>query len=348
MDHARFLRPIAVTMTSVIVAGALSACTATVADRGPSAPSRSATPPKPQQPSSGDIPGAGTTSTETGTGAGTARTEVAGPGQARVSRELRGLERSFRGRIGAYALDTATGRTVTYRAGERFPMLSTFKAPLCANVLHRARTSEPGLMNRVVRWTAADMTPNSPVTGKHLKDGLTVARLCEAAMNQSDGTASNLLLTLVGGPAGLTRYFRGLKDPVSRMDRRHPGLNDWTPKEKHDTTTPEAIGRDLRVLTTGRALHAKDRERFVAWLLANRTGDERIRAGLPGTWTVGDKTGTNSDGFGGGNDIAVIWPARGAAPVIMAIYTNRTPGLPTDDPTIAKTATVLARGLGRL
>ncbi|MFB9533536.1 serine hydrolase [Nonomuraea roseola] len=152
----------------------------------------------------------------------------------------------------------------------------------------------------------------------------------------------------MGGPAGLTRYFRTLKDPISRMDRRHPQLNDWTPKEKRDTTTPVAIGGDLRVLTTGQALHAKDREQLIVWLLASKTGAERIRAGLPKTWTIGDKTGTNSDGFGGGNDIAVIWPEKGAAPLIMAIYTHRTPGLATDNKTIAKTATILARGLGKL
>ncbi|WP_336205673.1 class A beta-lactamase [Nonomuraea sp. LPB2021202275-12-8] len=285
-----------------------------------------------------------------GAGTASAGVVVAAPvaGQAQAGKDLRELEASFKGRIGAYALDTATGRTVTYRAGERFPLLSTFKAPLCAAVLHKARTAEPGLMSRLVKWTAADMKPNSPVTEKHVKDGLTVARLCEAAITRSDGTASNLLLKQIGGPAGLTRYFRALKDPTSRMDRWHPGLNDWTPKDERDTTTPAAIGGDLRALTTGRALHAKDRARLNGWLIANKTGDERIRAGLPRTWKIGDKTGTNSDGFGGGNDIAVIWPGKGAAPIIMAIYTNRSPGLATDNKAIAKTATILARGLGRL
>ncbi|WP_405150299.1 class A beta-lactamase [Sphaerisporangium sp. NBC_01403] len=269
-------------------------------------------------------------------------------GEAQIRKDLRKLEVSFKGRIGAYAIDTATGKTVTYRAGERFPLLSTFKAPLCAAVLHKARTSEPGLMSKVVKWTAADLKPNSPITEKHVEDGLSVAQLCEAAVTMSDGTASNLLLKQIGGPAGLTKYFRTLKDPISRMDRRHPELNDWTPKEKRDTTTPAAIGRDLRVLTTGKALHTKDREQLNAWLIANKTGDERIRAGLPKTWTIGDKTGTNSSGFGGGNDIAAIWPEKGAAPIIMAIYTNRSAGLATDNKAIAKTATILARGLGKL
>ncbi|MFD0474692.1 serine hydrolase [Nonomuraea thailandensis] len=81
-------------------------------------------------------------------------------------------------------------------------MLSTFKAPLCAAVLHQARTRQPGLMSRHIRWTAADMKPNSPVTEKHVKDGLTVSELCVAAVTRSDGTASNLLMKLIGGPGG--------------------------------------------------------------------------------------------------------------------------------------------------
>ncbi|GAA2273694.1 PEN family class A beta-lactamase, Bpc-type [Nonomuraea roseoviolacea subsp. roseoviolacea] len=270
------------------------------------------------------------------------------PGEAQVRKELRALESAFQGRIGAYAVDTATGKTLTYRAGERFALLSTFKAPLCAAVLHKARTAEPGLMGKLIKWTTDDLTPGSPVTEKHVEDGLTVAQLCEAATSVSDGTASNLLLRQIGGPAGLTRYFRSLKDPVSRMDRWHPALNDWTPKDRRDTTTPAAIAADLRLLALGDALHPEDRKQFVAWLLANKTGGNRIRAGLPKTWTIADRTGTNSDGFGGGNAIAVIWPGQDAAPIVMAVYTNRTPGLPIDEKTIARTATVLARGLGRL
>ncbi|WP_447191233.1 class A beta-lactamase [Streptosporangium sp. G12] len=270
------------------------------------------------------------------------------PGQIRAAKELRALEASFKGRIGAYAVDTATGATIGHRSGERFPMLSTFKAMAAAAVLHRARTSEPGLMDKVVRWTAADLREHSPVTGKHVKDGLTVARLCEAAVTRSDNTAANMLLRQIGGPAGLTRYLRTLKDPISRLDRWETELNDWSPKERRDTTTPASMGRDLRAVTVGNALHAKDRERLNAWLIANTTGDARIRAGLPRTWTIGDKTGTSSR-YGAGNDIAVVWPGRSAAPVIMSIYTNRrTADGAVDDKVVAKTATILARGLGRL
>ncbi|MFI6505432.1 class A beta-lactamase [Nonomuraea typhae] len=263
-----------------------------------------------------------------------------------VDRELHALEQSFDGRIGAYAIDTATGKTVGYRAGEVFPLLSTFKAPLCAAALHRARTSERGLMGKRVTWTKEDLKPNSPVTEKHVEDGLTVAELCEATITLSDNTAGNMVLKQIGGPAGLTRYFRSLKDSVSRLDRWETELNDWKPGEKRDTTTPAAISRDLRAVSAGNALHPKDREQLNAWLIASKTGGERIRAGLPKSWKVGDKTGTNTE-IGGGNDIAVIWPGKSAKPIIMSVYTTReTPAV--DNTVLAKTATILARALGRL
>ncbi|MDH2425971.1 class A beta-lactamase [Sphaerisporangium sp. TRM90804] len=266
----------------------------------------------------------------------------------RAVKELRALEASFAGRIGAYAVDTGTGKTVAYRSGERFPMLSTFKAMAAAAVLHRARTSEPGLMDKVVRWTAAELQEHSPVTEKHVEDGMTVSALCEAAITQSDNTAANMLLKQLGGPAGMTAYLRTLKDTRSRLDRWETELNDWSPKEKRDTTTPAAMGGDLRAVTVGHALTAKDRHRLNAWLIANQTGDARIRAGLPKTWKIGDKTGTSSR-YGSGNDIAVVWPGRATAPIIMAIYTNRRSATaPVADRVIADTATILARGLGRL
>ncbi len=145
----------------------------------------------------------------------------------------------------------------------------------CAAALHKARTSEHGLMSKVVHWTKAEVKPYSPVTGKHVKDGLTVAQLCEAAITLSDNTAGNMVLKQIGGPAGLTRYFRTLKDSRSRLDRWESELNDWTPKERRHTTTPASIARGLRAVTTGNALDVRDRKQLNTWLVANQTGDAR-------------------------------------------------------------------------
>jgi len=52
------------------------------------------------------------------------------------------------------------------------------------------------------------------------------------------------------------------------------------------------------------------------WLRRSDTGAARIRAGVPASWTIGDKTGTTQSG---GNDVAILWPRHGA-PVVLAVY----------------------------
>src|SRR5690606_27986151 len=146
----------------------------------------------------------------------------------------------------------------------------------------------------ILRWTAKDVVTHSPVSGKpeNIRNGLTPARLCHATITQSDNTAANVLLKQIGGPAGLTRYYRSLGDRFGRLDRWETELNDWKPGEKRDTITPASMARDLRKLTTGDALVPADRKRLVGWLRASETGKGRIAAGLPAGWKSGDKTGT--------------------------------------------------------
>ncbi|QWF79375.1 class A beta-lactamase [Amycolatopsis sp. CA-230715] len=258
-----------------------------------------------------------------------------------VTRQLRDLEASSHRHIGAFALDTATGKAVGYRAHELFPTLSTFKAAEAAAVLDRARRSDPGLMERRIHWTPDREVPldGSPVNG-HGATGMTVAELASAAVTVSDNTAANLLFDQIGGPAGLTRYYRSLGDPISRSDRLEPGLNDWAPGQRHDTTTPAAMGRDLASVAVGHALAPADRDVLNGWLRGSKTGTKRIRAGLPPSWTVGDKTGTYS-AIAGANDIAVAWPSSGK-PLIFVVYTYGEKGAPLDDKTVADTARILA------
>lgn len=267
-----------------------------------------------------------------------------------LQRELRALEASYEGRIGAAAFDLGTGKAVGYRAHERFPFNSSFKAYACAAVLHKARTTDPGLLDRVQHWKPGEVPENSPETKEYTDTGMTPAQLCRAAITKSDGFAGNLLLKHIGGPAGLTRYFRSLGDPVSRLDRYEPGLTEWKPGEKRDTTTPAAAGGSLSRVTAGDALDPRDRTRLIGWLRGSLTGAERIRAGLPKDWTVGDKTGHGgASNYGSASDIAIAWSPGSPAPIIISIFANRnTKGVPDDPKVFAATATALAKALGRL
>jgi beta-lactamase class A len=159
----------------------------------------------------------------------------------------------------------------------------------------------------------------SPVTEHHAGGkGLTLQELCHAAITKSDNTAGNLLLAQIGGPRGLTAFARSLGDQHTRLDRIETGLNKGVPGDPRDTTTPRAMAGDLNQLVLGEALSPASRKQLGDWLLANTTGDARLRAGLPADWRVGDKTGTGD--YGVTNDVAVVWPPGGEPLVITAYF----------------------------
>ncbi len=231
------------------------------------------------------------------------------------------LEAESGGRLGIAILDTGTGRRAGYRSNERFPMCSTFKVLACAAVLARVDAGRESL-NRRVHFGASDLLSYAPVTRERAGDGgMAMGELCAAAMTLSDNTAANLILASLGGPPAVTRIARLLGDRMTRLDRIEGGLNEATPGDPRDTTSPHAMASNLRALATGNFLSKPSRDQLVTWLVACRTGNEKLRAGVPAAWRIGDKTG--SGGHGTTNDVAVIWPP-GRAPVIVCAYLTET------------------------
>jgi len=210
--------------------------------------------------------------------------------------ELAELEARLGGRVGVAALDTRDGTALFYRGDERFAMCSSFKWLLAAAVLARVDSRELALSQRVP-FSANDLIEFSPATKARVGEGsLTAGELCEAAVEVSDNTAANLLLALVGGPQGLTRYLRQAGDQVTRVDRNETALNSNIPGDERDTTTPSAMVETMRRILVGNALSGGGRERLLSWMKNCRTGLERLRAGLPTAWVEGDKTGSGSNG----------------------------------------------------
>lgn len=234
-----------------------------------------------------------------------------------ISQRMAELERRSGGRLGVAALDLQTQRRFAWRGDERFLMCSTFKAVLAGLILRRVDQKRERL-DRRIPYGPEVLVAHSPETKKHVGPGMTVEALCEAVVTLSDNAAANLLLDAVDGPVSVTRFARALGDEVTRLDRIEPALNFADrPGDPRDTTSPGAMLQTLRALAVGDALSEGSRARLVDWLVRNQTGDERLRAGLPSGWTVGDKTG--SDGRHTTNDIAVIWPP-GRAPIVLTAF----------------------------
>jgi beta-lactamase class A len=245
-----------------------------------------------------------------------------GVGKAKddLSARWAAIERGSGGRLGVMLLDTGSGRRTGYRQDERFPMCSTFKFLLAAAVLKQVDAGKFGLSARVP-IALSDLLGNSPTTEQHVGTyGLNVAELCQATLIWSDNAAANLLYPLIGGPTALTAFLRTIGDPSTRSDRLEPMLNDFGPGELRDTTTPAAMAGNLQRILLGDVLSPASRRQLTDWLIDNRTGNARLRAGLPSDWKIGDKTGGNGEDTA--NDIAIVWPSGGRAPLLLASYLN--------------------------
>ncbi|ANN17280.1 class A beta-lactamase [Amycolatopsis orientalis] len=226
------------------------------------------------------------------------------------------LERAFGARLGVYAVDTATGREVAYRADERFAYASTHKVFTAGGVLQRTPVAE---LDRTVTYSRQDVVANSPITEKHVGTGMPLRAVMDATLRYSDNTGGNLLFRELGGPAGLTAVLRGIGDTTTHVDRIETELNDTAPGDIRDTSTPRALAVSLRAFALGDALPEDKRKILVDIMRGNTTGDANIRAGVPG-WAVADKTGTAS--YGTRNDIAVVWPPN-RAPIVLSVLTDR-------------------------
>ncbi|WP_444813486.1 serine hydrolase [Variovorax gracilis] len=139
----------------------------------------------------------------------------------------------------------------------------------------------------------------------------------------------------------LEHRCRGERD--ARLDRIETALNEARPDDPRDTTTPAAMLGDMQKILLGDALSPPSRAQLLRWLDANQTGGQRLRAGVPADWLVGDKTGSGDRGTA--NVIAILRPP-GRAPILAAVYlTESTASMEARNATIASVGAAFAKAV---
>lgn len=255
---------------------------------------------------------------------GPASTAPAAPA-ARDEPRFAAIEQRLGGRVGVAAWNTGNDEWLVRRADERFTMCSTFKWLLAALAL-RSDDATPGFLQEHLAFRAADLLGYAPTAREHVARGwMSVEECCQAAVVVSDNTAANLLLARLQGPQGFTQFIRAAGDDVTRLDRTEPELNENLPDDPRDTTSPRAMTQLLyHFLLRDGPLTARSRDALAGWLIDSKTGLERLRAGLPGEWRVGDKTGTSTATHNATNDVAIVWPKNRdgteRAPFLISCY----------------------------
>jgi beta-lactamase class A len=244
---------------------------------------------------------------------------ASGAHAASADNTLKRIRERVGGRLGVHALDSQSGKRWGIDESSRYAMASTFKLPLAAALLwqvdRKAFTLEHNL-----GIAKKDLLPTSPAVEAKLAAGvdtMTIRELCAAVVTHSDNAAANVLLNGIGGPSAVTTFFRSIGDETTRLDRREPGLNTNLPGDMRDTTTPRAMVDSLLRIFTQDVLSIPSRALLLDWMIASRTGMDRVRAGLPRSWNPGDKTGTGENGAF--NDLVIAYPPQ-RRPVFVAVY----------------------------
>ncbi len=256
--------------------------------------------------------------------AGAAAVALPAPASARTKRRanphldraLADLERQSSRKI-AVTIGDGEHQLYSYRGTDPMPMCSLFKTILVGALLHDHAYDE-AFWNQKITFTKGEVVVNSPICSADADGVMTVDELADAALRWSDNTAGNLLLRLYGGPAQLTAYAASLGMRQTRLDRWEPELNTAIPGDLRDTSTTNDMEKGFSDLLVGSALTQAGRARLRSWMLRNQTSGKRLRANLPATMELADKTGAGD--YGVVNDAGVYW--SGEETLSIAVMTR--------------------------
>ncbi|WP_394198859.1 class A beta-lactamase [Litoreibacter albidus] len=240
-----------------------------------------------------------------------------------VLEAVRGIERDLGARVGFYMHDLHTDEQITYAAHARFPMNSTFKLLACGALLKRVEAGEADL-TQTVSLQGMEVVSYSPAIKEHMRKGKRAVSLndaCGMVLSVSDNTAANIVLSQIGGPDGLTTFLRSVGDENTRLDRWEPAMNEATPGDPRDTTTPHAIANSVGELILGSTLSTTSRSTLRGWLSHHSVANALFRAALPPSWTIDDRSGAG--GFGSRSIVAVLYPPN-RKPILAALFMTET------------------------
>nr|WP_030070015.1 class A beta-lactamase [Halomonas alkaliantarctica] len=238
-----------------------------------------------------------------------------------ITAELGRIEHALDARIGFAAHHLATGQRWEVNANERFAMSSTFKTLACGALLAQVDEGQLAL-DTEVSFEESELVTYSPVTEQYAgHQPMTLFELCDATMTTSDNTAANLVLQALGGPESITAFARSMDDPVTRLDRFETELNEATPGDERDTTTPNAMLATLEKLVLGEVLSGESRQQLEDWMKGNAVADSLFRAAMPFDWVIADRTGAG--GYGSRSITAIIWPPE-QVPMVVVFYITET------------------------
>jgi beta-lactamase class A len=262
-----------------------------------------------------------------------------------LQQEIESIARNFKGKVGMAALILESGDSVSLNADNSFAMQSVYKLPIAMAVLHLVDDEKLALDQQIGVAVKDFVKPaqRSPLRDKNPNGViLTIRELIQFAMVESDGTASDVLLDLAGGPEGVQRYLAAVgvgKEMVVANPEKEIGQN-WS-TQFANWTTPDTAVTLLRDLHEGNGISGEHRELLLKFMSNSVPGAKRLKGLLPPGTNVAHKTGT-SGALGGvtaaTNDIGLIHLPNGKTLAIAVFQADSPSDEKARDAVIAKIA----------
>lgn len=269
---------------------------------------------------------------------------AASAGPADLTQQMAAIAADARGHVGAAALVVETGEGAAFHGDDRFPMQSVYKMPIGMAVLHEVDEGRLSLAQRV-RIGKKELLPrgaHSPIRDENPEGvELTLAELLRFAVTESDGTASDVLLRVVGGVSRVRGYLTDLGATGLFVASSEMKIFSAHDVQYRNWATPVGAVDLLRAIQEGKGLSAASRTLLLQLMTETTIGPRRLKGLLPEGTLVAHKTGTS--GTSGGvtaatNDVGLVTLPDGRH-LALAVFVSDSPAdLDTRESVIARIA----------
>jgi len=232
------------------------------------------------------------------------------------TRELRNqieqIAAAAQGRVGVAATLLETGESISFHPDEHFPMQSVYKLPIGMAALQQVDAGKIHLAQRV-RVERSDFVragQHSPVRDKNPNGTeLSVGELLRFMVSESDGTASDVLLKLVGGAEVVSKFLNELKVTEIVVANTEKEIGQDRETQYRNWASPQGAIALLRALHERRGLSEQGQALLLKLMIESPTGPKRLKGLLPANTIVAHKTGTSGTVNGvtaATNDIGLV------------------------------------------
>jgi beta-lactamase class A len=259
--------------------------------------------------------------------------------RTKLSSQIEQISQTAQGRVGVTATVLETGESVTLNGTQRFPMQSVYKLPIAMAVLAQVDQGKLKL-DQKIRVEPSDIVQGSRILDKNSQGvELRIDELLKYMVSESDNTACDVLLRLIGEPKIATDYVRslGINDIVVANTEKELAKN--VAVQYRNDATPDAAVVLLRSFHEGKGLSKSSQALLRQLMTETSTGLKRLKGQLPDRTAVAHKTGTSATVNGvtaATNDVGIVTLPNGRHLAIAVFVSDSTADTAIREEVIAK------------